>query len=107
MIVAASELHSFCDKRPTRNQAWKLSVSKSMSRQPIHYAICLKEHIPVNWSAWFDGFSIVNLENDGSILSGPVADQPALHGLLAKVRDLNLTLISVIQIKAPNRDRIR
>lgn len=103
MIVAASELHSFCDKGPTRNQAWKLSVSKSMSRQPIHYAIRLKEHIPVNWSAWFDGLSIVNLENDGSILSGPVADQPALHGLLAKVRDLNLTLISVIQIKSPQQ----
>lgn len=78
-------------------------MSKSMLRQPIQYAIRIKEHIPENWSAWFEGLSIVNLENDGSILSGPVADQSALHGLLAKVRDLNLTLISVTQIEAPQQ----
>lgn len=71
-----------------------------MSRQPTHYAIHIKERIPAKWSAWFEELLIVNLENDGSILSGPVADQSALHGLLAKVRDLNLTLISVTQIEA-------
>jgi len=70
-------------------------MSKSRLKQPIHYAIHIEENIPARWSAWFEGLLIVNLENDGSILSGPVADQSALHGLLAKVRDLNLTLISV------------
>ena len=55
---------------------------------------------------WFDGLTIVNLEDGGSILSGPVADQSALHGLLAKVRDLNLTLISVTRNEPPsNKDR--
>ena len=78
-------------------------MSKSMLRQPIQYAIRIKEHIPAKWSAWFEGLLIVNHEDDGSILSGPVADQSALHGLLAKVRDLNLTLISVTQIEAPQQ----
>ena len=50
---------------------------------------------------WFDGLTITDLGDEGCILSGPVVDQSALHGLLAKVRDLNLTLISVIQIEDP------
>ena len=71
----------------------------------MHYAIQIKEQISPQWSAWFEGLTIVNLDNDGSILSGPVIDQSALHGLLAKVRDLNLTLISVNQIGVPKQGR--
>ena len=67
----------------------------------MYYAIHIKEHISSQWSVWFEGLTIVNLDNDGSILSGPVADQSALHGLLEKVRDLNLTLISVNRIEPP------
>lgn len=78
-------------------------MSESRPKQPIHYAIHIKEHISLHWSAWFEGFTIANLENDGSILSGPVIDQSALHGLLAKVRDLNLTLISISQIEEPEQ----
>jgi hypothetical protein len=58
------------------------------------YAICVEEHLDVHWSAWFDGMSLRE-SGDGTILEGPVADQAALHGLLAKLRNLNLTLISV------------
>jgi hypothetical protein len=76
-------------------------VSKPMSSQPSHYAIQVREKIPLHLSAWFDGFTIAYLEDGGSILSGPVTDQSALHGLLAKVRDLNLTLISVNRIEPP------
>ena len=50
---------------------------------------------------WFEGLTIADLGDEGCILSGPVVDQSALHGLLAKVRDLNLTLISVFQIEDP------
>ena len=74
-------------------------MSKSRSIQPIHYVIHIKEHIPARWGVWFEGFTITNLEEDGSVLSGTVADQAALHGLLTKVRDLNLTLLSVTQNK--------
>jgi len=76
-------------------------VSELRPKQPIHYTIYVKEHISSHWSAWFGGFTIVYLEDGGSILSGPVADQSALHGLLAKVRDLNLTLISVTRTEQP------
>lgn len=76
-------------------------MSESRLSQPTHYAIRIKEHIPSRWSAWFEGLTIAHLNDGGSILSGTVADQSALHGLLAKVRDLNLTLISVTRIEPP------
>jgi hypothetical protein len=63
------------------------------------YRIRLKGHLPPKWSEWFDNMTIT-LEPDGDmILSGPVVDQPALHGLLIKVRDLGLTLISVERVE--------
>ena len=59
------------------------------------YEIRLKGHLEARWSAWFDGLSLTR-ENDGTtILSGSVVDQAALHGLLQKVRDLGLPLLSV------------
>ena len=76
-------------------------VPESRIIQPGHYAIHIKEQIPSGWSMWFEGLTIANLEGNGAILSGLVADQSALHGLLDKVRDLNLTLISVTQIEPP------
>lgn len=65
----------------------------------MHYAIHIKEHVSAQWHVWFEGLTITNLEDDGCILSGPVVDQAALHGLIAKVRDLNLTLLSVSWIE--------
>lgn len=74
-------------------------MSKSNLSKSAHYAIHIKEHLPPRWSEWFEGCTIRSMENGDTLLSGPVADQSALHGLLAKVRDLNLTLISVAQVK--------
>ena len=65
---------------------------------PPRYEIRLQGHLPARWSAWFDGLSLTN-ESDGSTsLRGPVLDQSDLHGVLRKVRDTGLPLISVIQI---------
>jgi hypothetical protein len=62
------------------------------------YEIRLKGHLDSRWAAWFDGLSLTN-ESDGStLIHGPVADQAALHGLLQKVRDVGLPLVSVTQI---------
>ena len=59
------------------------------------YQIRMKGHISARWSGWFDGLDI-RLEADGTtLISSPSLDQAALHGLLAKVRDLGLPLISV------------
>ena len=58
------------------------------------YRIKLKEHLDPKWSDWFEQMAI-STEGDQTMLTGPVADQAALHGLLIRIRDLNLTLLSV------------
>ena len=63
------------------------------------YQIRVRGHLSDAWAEWFDGLTIENLPNGESLLSGPVADKAALHGLLTKVRDLNLTLLSVTLIE--------
>jgi hypothetical protein len=61
--------------------------------RPIHYyEIRIEDHPNPNW---FEGFSLTWLENGETVLSGPVADQAALHGLLNQLRNLNLTLIAL------------
>jgi hypothetical protein len=64
------------------------------------YEIRLKGHLDAQWVTWFDGLTIARDENGDSLLSGPVADQAALHGLLKKVRDLGMPLISVVHIQS-------
>jgi hypothetical protein len=67
--------------------------------EPELYEIRLKGHLDDRWADWFEGLSFT-YESDGTtLLSGPVADQAALHGLLRKVRDLGLPLVEVIQVK--------
>ena len=64
----------------------------------IRYAVYIEEHLAPCWRAWFEGVSIRPLETGGTLLDGFFTDQAALHGLLGKIRDLNLTLIAVTQI---------
>ncbi len=65
------------------------------SSQPTIYQIRVKSHLGSDWTDWFEGLSIT-LENNGDmLLTGPVVDQAALHGLLKKVRDLGMPLVSV------------
>jgi hypothetical protein len=59
------------------------------------YEIRVKGHLEGRWSEWFDGLEITNLENGEALLSGEIVDQAALHGVLAKVRDLGLPLVAV------------
>ena len=59
------------------------------------YRIRVKGHLDGRWSEWFDGLEITNLENGETMLYGEIVDQAALHGVLAKVRDLNLALVAV------------
>ena len=58
--------------------------------------IRIKGHLDNRWAAWFDGLTITREDNGDTCLTGPVVDQAALHGLLRKVRDLGLPLVSVI-----------
>lgn len=66
--------------------------------KPGRYEIRVKGILGKMWSDWFDGFEITLLE-DETLLTGLVTDQAALHGLLAKVRDIGVTLLSIKQVE--------
>ena len=73
-------------------------MSTGHHHDSVRYEIRLKGHLDSRWAAWFDGMSLIN-ESDGmTVIRGPMIDQTALHGLLQKLRDLNLPLVSVIQV---------
>lgn len=62
---------------------------------PEYYEIKIKGHLDQRWSDWFSGLKLAHLEGDETLLSGVLPDQAALHGLLERIRDLNMTLISL------------
>jgi hypothetical protein len=62
---------------------------------PVTYEIWVEGHLDAVWLTWFDGLQLTHLPTGETRLCSPVADQAALHGLLARIRDLNLTLIAV------------
>ena len=68
-------------------------------KEPRLYEIRLKGHLDDRWAAWFSGLIITQEANGETLLTGPVVDQAALHGLLRKVRDLALPLVSVIRVE--------
>ena len=61
----------------------------------MHYQIRVKGVLDSGWSAWFAGLQVTSDESGQTVIAGPVADQAALHGLLAKIRDLGLELLEV------------
>ena len=62
------------------------------------YEIRLEGHLATRWAAWFDGLALTRESDGTTTLRGPIVDQAALHGVLQKVRDLGLPLVSVIHI---------
>ena len=72
-----------------------MCVSMEGEAVGVVYEVRVKGHLGGRWSEWFDGFEITNLYNGEAILSGEIMDQAALHGVLAKVRDLGLPLVAV------------
>ncbi len=73
-------------------------VSTENHHEPGLYEIRLKGHLDAKWADWFDGLTITRADNGETLLRGSVVDQAALHGVLRKVRDLGLPLVSVIQV---------
>ena len=70
-----------------------------MSSKPTIYQIRIGGQLGAQWTEWFDQLTLTQADNGDTLLTGPVVDQAALHGLLRKVRDLGLPLISVIQLE--------
>jgi len=70
----------------------------SEKAQPLVYQIRIKGHLGLEWTDWFGGLSITLVDNGETLLTGPVVDQAALHGVLRKVRDLGMLLVSAILV---------
>lgn len=68
---------------------------QSAPTEPMIYQIRIKGHLDAQWTDWFEGLAIKPLENGDTLLTGLVVDQAALYGLLRKVRDVGLPLLSV------------
>jgi hypothetical protein len=72
---------------------------KDAPDQPKVYQIRLEGHLGHEWTDWFEGLTITLEDNGDTLLTGPVIDQAALHGLLKKVRDLGMPLVSVSPVE--------
>ena len=72
---------------------------KPTPSQTVIYQIRIKGHLSREWTDWFEGLTISLEENGDTLLTGPVVDQAALYGLLKKVRDLGMPLVSVSPVE--------
>jgi len=72
--------------------------------QPLVYQIRIKGHLGREWTDWFGGLTIRLTDNGETLLTGPVVDQAALHGVLRKVRDLAMPLLSVSRVRPSQAD---
>ena len=70
------------------------------------YEIRLAGHLDARWAAWFDGLTVSHEVDGTTLISGPIVDQAALHGLLRRVRDLGLPLVSVTRDEADDPQRL-
>jgi hypothetical protein len=75
-----------------------MTDGREFDKQTV-YQIRVKGNLDRKWSDWFDGFTITSQAGGATLLTGPVADQSALHGLLGKIRDLGLPLLSVKRVE--------
>ena len=81
---------------------WCMEKKTSMPQE--FYQITVKGHLNPNWADWFDGLTITLEDNGETLLTGPVVDQAALHGVLRKVRDLAMPLLSVSRVRPSQAD---
>ncbi len=77
----------------------------SQPGQPMIYQIRVKGHLHHQWADWFEGMTITLEANGETLLTGPVADQAALHGVIKKVRDLGIPLLAVSPVKSSQAER--
>lgn len=75
-------------------------MSSGADNGPGRFEIRLKGHLDPRWASWFDGLAVSNDSDGTTVIRGYVVDQSALHGLLNKVRDIGLPLVSVVRVAA-------
>jgi hypothetical protein len=71
---------------------------------PVHYRIRVKGHLDARWTAWFDALSLTHDSDGTTTIHGPVVDQAALHGVLQRLRDVAVPLLSVTQVDPTHPD---
>jgi hypothetical protein len=76
--------------------------SRTDRREAGRYEIRIQGHLETRWAGWFDGLSLIHDSDGTTVIRGPVVDQAALHGLLQRVRDIGLPLVSVTHV-GPNQ----
>ena len=89
------------------NRYKMMSNNPDPATDPSHsmvYQIRIMGHLDSQWTDWFGGLSITLEDNGDTLLTGPVVDQAALHGLLKKVRDLGLPLVSINRVESGQTD---
>jgi hypothetical protein len=79
-------------------------MPKTDPSEPMIYQIRIKGHLGRQWTDWFENLSITHEDNGDTLLTGPVVDQAALHGLLRGIRDLGMPLLSVIRPQPDQAD---
>jgi hypothetical protein len=90
---------SLCQGKRTRRMMGETLASIEDHYEPQIYQIRLKGHLDDRWAEWFEGLTITLQDSGDTLLTGPVIDQAALHGLLKKMRDLGLPLLSVSPVE--------
>jgi hypothetical protein len=88
-----------CQGKRTRRTMTETPASMKDHYEPQFYEIRIKGHLDDRWAEWFEGLTITLEEDGDTLLTGPVIDQAALHGLLKKVRDLGMPLVSVSPVE--------
>lgn len=71
----------------------------------VQYEIRLEGHLPERWAAWFNGLTITSEDDGTTVIRGAVVDQAELHGLLQRLRDIGIPLISVVPVEEPDTER--
>src|SRR5713226_8695426 len=93
-----------CRGKCTRRRMSETRTSTEDHDQPARYEIRIKGHLDDRWADRFEGLTLRREDNGDTLLTGPVIDQAALHGLLRKVRDLGLPLLSVMHLEPAQAD---
>ena len=114
MVITTHHIRAHCpsvttDELPANDAGAALDGDHTDTQQ---YEIRVKGHLGHRWAAWFDGLSVTADDDGTTVISGPVVDQAALHGLLDKLRDIGIPLVSLTQLPpdapaAPNRRATR
>ncbi len=97
MVITIHHIGAHCPSVTTDNRSANDAGAASAADYTDipQYEIRIKGHLEHRWAAWFDGLSLTALHDGTTVISGPVVDQAALHGVLHKLRDVGIPLISL------------